>query len=133
MDALVQMIEAYLLQRACWVPARELCERFGLNERALRQDGDRPGLCSAFAISGVDGIKHVSLGTTKECLEFFHTLTRHGISELRRVRALRRRRHGMARQIRRPAVIQERDTPQLLRAAILPTDSGASGSRWRAM
>jgi hypothetical protein len=120
MDALVQAIEAYMLQRADWVPASELCARFGLGERQLRQDRGRPGLCSEFAISNSQhGLKHVTCATTREFLEATHGGTKHAVSELRRVRRLRERRHSMVRQIRRPAVCQERDTPQLCFADLL--------------
>lgn len=122
MDPLIQAIEAYMLQRADWVPASELCARFGLGERQLRQDRGQPGLCSAFAISSSQrGLKHVACATTWEFLASAHGSVKHAVAELRRVRRLRQRRNSMTRQIRRPAVCQERDSPQLLLADIVST------------
>jgi len=133
MDPLAQAIEAYLLQRGSWISAQEICARFGLHERQLRQDRGRPGLCSEFAISiSQRGLKHVECATTAEFIEAAHGAARHAVAELRRIRGLRRRRHGLFRQIRRPAVIQERDSPQLLMADIFPTNGPAcAGNRGR--
>lgn len=120
MDPLIQSIEEYLLSRDGWIPVQELCVRFGLHERQLRQDRGRPGLCSTFAISSSQhGLKHVSRATTREWLDAAHGGRKHAIAELRRIRFLGRKRHSLLRQIRRPAVTQERDSPQLVLADLL--------------
>lgn len=49
MQELQQSIESYLLERRGWVPAADLCERFGIRERQLRQLADRPGTGPAHA------------------------------------------------------------------------------------
>lgn len=66
-DPVAGQIERYLLERRDWVSAAELCERFGISERRLRQMYDRPGLCTAFAISlSKQGFKHVAMATEAE-------------------------------------------------------------------
>ena len=86
--------------------------------RQFRRVGDLQGLCSAFAISGDKGFKHVSLATTGEWLRFKHRLRRHGIGELVRVRDLDRRRRHVTRTTRRPPLTFERDTGQAVMSPI---------------
>lgn len=107
-------IEDYLFARAGWVPAQELCEVFGLRERALRQVDEMPGLCTAFAISGKSGLKHVSLATTAEWLEFKHSLRKHAVRELMRVRHLGALRSAQVRHLRSIGIAVERDSNQTL-------------------
>lgn len=115
MDPLAQQIEAYLLARRDWVSAAELCDRFDINQRALRQLGDRPGLVSGFAISSSKrGLKHVECASTSEWLEFKHSLRKHGIRELMRVRDLDRRRAQVTRTLKRPEIKFEKDSKQLV-------------------
>ena len=114
-EKLKEAIEQYLLTAPGdgWVKGRDLCERFDLrNDRALRGVGDRPGLCSVFAISGDKGFKHVARAGTVEYLRFKHRLRRHAISEMVRVRDLDRRRSQVTQQIRCPAFIYQKDTGQ---------------------
>jgi hypothetical protein len=105
-------IETYLLNARGWVKAAQLSEVFGVRERALRSEGAEPGLCSAFAISGDKGLKHVRNATTDEWLRFKHRLRRHGVGELIRVRSLQHRRREISD--RRPGFQVERDTGQVL-------------------
>ena len=107
-------IEAYLLENRHWIPAPEICARFGVHERALRGLGDRPGLCSAFAISGDKGLKHVRYATDAEFDHFSNRLRQHGIAELVRVRNLRRLRRSFTTSISRPPVVFEKSTGQAL-------------------
>ena len=109
---LTHSIERYLLDRATWVPSQELCTSFGISPRQLRQVNDHPGLCSAFAISGDKGFKHITRATTSEWLHFKHRLRKHGISELVRVRTLDRHRRNATRVTRAPTLTLEKDTPQ---------------------
>lgn len=95
-----------------WVKSRELCDRFDISERQLRQVGTRAGLASEFAISGDKGFKHVSLATQTEYKRFKHRLRRHAISELVRTRNLDRRRNRVTKTIKRPAFTFEKDTCQ---------------------
>lgn len=114
------LIEQFLLDRGTWVSALEICERFGVRERALRQLNDRPGLCTAYAISSSKkGLKHIDLATTSEWLEFKHALRKHGISELVRVRALDRRRAQVIKSTQRPPIRYEKDTKQLVMVMVM--------------
>ncbi len=104
-------IESYLLSRATWVPARELCERFGVRERELRALDDRPGLCSQIAISGNKGFKHIALATTDEWQRHYARERKHSIMALVNLRQRRRHRERIL-STRRP--LAERDTGQFL-------------------
>lgn len=115
---LTPQIEAYLLERRDWVKSRDLCERFGVSDRQLRAIDDRPGICSRIAISGNKGFKHISLATTAEWQEHYFRERKHNIMALVNLRAKRRLRLTITRQIQHPAVIFERDTGQLLMAGI---------------
>jgi len=88
--ALTENIEAHLLAAAGWVPTRELCERFDITDRSLRQAGTRPGLLDAFAVSstrdGQSGYIHHRHLDTPDWLPIKHRLRRHAIAELRRVK-----------------------------------------------
>ena len=101
MSALAAQIEAFLLSSRRWVSADELCERFLVNEREFRATAGRPGLCSAFAISGNSGFLHVACASDEEFAGFYERVRRHGIGELVRVRRLRRRRM----ELRAPRVV----------------------------
>lgn len=107
-------IEQFLLERGDWVKSRELCERFGVTERQLRAVDDRPGLCSRIAISGNKGFKHISLATPAEWEEHYARERKHSIMALVNLRAKRRLRANLIRQIRRPALTFERATGQIL-------------------
>jgi len=109
-----EILENYLIKRADWVPADEICKVFDVSERALRAVGDTPGLCTRFAISGPKGFKHVSIATRAEYLRAKHRLRRHAISELVRARDLDRRRQSAIRAIKRPPLVFERDSGQVL-------------------
>ena len=115
-------IEQHLLTRSCWVPTAELCALFGLtDDRPLRQDGRREGLCTRYAIThSHKGLKHVTCATTEEWLQSKHSLRRHGIQELRRVARLERRRRNVSDpQPARPGPLCERDTGQGLLQEII--------------
>jgi len=108
-------IEDYLLARHDWVSVAEICDRFGLRERVLRQLGSRAGLITKCAISHPRlGVKHVANATTAEYLHAKHAMRRHAISELRRGAAWDRRRREVSRTLTRPPVTIERDTGQLI-------------------
>lgn len=114
MSELAGQIEVFLSDRRDWVSADEICQRFCLkDERQLRQVGNKPGLCSGFAISGDKGFKHVSIASTGEWLRFKHRLRRHGIQELIRVKLLGSKRRDV---LRRPGAAHriEKDSGQFL-------------------
>lgn len=111
---LAEQIETFLVERADWVPGTEIVCKFGLQaERQLRQVGNKPGLCSCFAISGDKGFKHVSAASTGEWLRFKHRLRKHGIQELVRVRLLGAKRRDVLRPARLPLRV-EKDSGQIL-------------------
>ena len=115
-------IEQTLLASGDWVPTPSLCQQFGISERSLRDLDDRPGLCSGFAISRnkPGGFKHVHKATTSEWLSFKHSMRKHAIKELVRVRTLAGRRHNtLASRLPMPT---ERDTGQGLFPALYPTE-----------
>lgn len=89
--ALAHQVEIFLLSRGGWVPVQDICTRFAVRERALRQDGDRPGLLDGFAVSstraGESGFIHHRYVPTPDWLKVKHRLLRHAIGELRKVRA----------------------------------------------
>ena len=92
---LSDLIEDYLLKAGGWVSAGELVERFGVGQRELRANNGVPGLCTRFAISGNMGYRHVAAASEEE-MEHFYTRGRaHGIGELVRLRALKRRRAAL--------------------------------------
>lgn len=105
-------IEAFLLERRDWVATGEICDRFGLRQRQLRDLDDRPGLCTRFAISrnGAGGYKHARCATTAEWTEFRRSMRKHAIKELVRVRDLTRVRLDATRQVRH--VEWEKDSGQ---------------------
>lgn len=115
---LTPQIEAYLLERGDWVKSRELCERFGVADRQLRANDDQPGICSRIAISGNKGFKHISLAPTAEWQEHYARERKHNIMAMVNLRAKRRLRQTIARQIQRPQIVFERDSGQLLMAGI---------------
>jgi hypothetical protein len=107
-------IEDYLLNQPHpgWVKSDTLCAVFEINERQLRSVGGQQGLCSAFAISGDKGFKHVTKATPAEYKRFKHRLRKHAINELRRVSRLDRRRHQVTQTTKRPEFTREKDTGQ---------------------
>jgi len=107
-------IEQHLLSRRTWVSSDEICKKFEVRDRALRQVHGQQGLCSTFAISGNKGFKHVSLASTTEWLRFKHRLRKHGISELVRVSKLGKTR-SIAQTVYRKTPY-EKDTGQALLA-----------------
>ncbi len=111
-EDLKEAIENHLLQVGCWVTSAEICERFDVSERQLRQVGSRAGLCSEFAISGDKGFRHVEKATPAEWRRFKHRLRKHAIGELVRTMNLDKRRNQVTRQIRRPAYTYQPDTGQ---------------------
>jgi hypothetical protein len=114
------LIEQYLLAIGAWVPAQEICDTFHVTERQLRQVGDVEGLCSAFAISGDRGFKHVAKATPTEYVRFKHRIRGHGIQELRRVRDLDKRRQAVTRTFKN--MLFEKDSGQGL---LLPLEGVA--------
>ncbi|MFA7256924.1 MAG: hypothetical protein WC047_05060 [Kiritimatiellales bacterium] len=111
-------IESYLLERGEWVKSRELCERFGVTERQLRAIDDRPGLCTMIAIGGNKGFKHISLATPAEWEDHYARERKHNIMALVNLRAKRRLRMTLTRQVRRPELVFERDSGQILMEGI---------------
>lgn len=109
-------IELFLLARGTWVPTAEICARFNLRERALRQDGKRPGICDAFAVSstrnGESGFIHHRHLPTRDWLRIKHRLRRHAVSELRKLRAWCLGRHNCLEGLR--PQLAERHTGQLI-------------------
>ena len=86
-------IEHYLSTFKGWTPASMLCLVFGISERELRSNYDRPGLCSEFAISGPLGFRHIKHCTDEEWTAFHDRMRGHAIAELTRVSKLRKRRN----------------------------------------
>ncbi len=85
-----KLIEAHLLAARGWVSSERLCELFNLaNDRPLRAHGDKPGLCSDYAISGKRGFRHVAHATQEEFESATGRKRRHALSELVHVRRLR--------------------------------------------
>ena len=114
-------IERYLLEApgAGWIKSAELVAVFDLgDERQLRAVGRQEGLCSAFAISGDKGFKHVERATTAEYRKFKHRLRKHAVAEFRRTNNLDRRRAGVIKSIKRPQFTAEKDTGQGLLFAL---------------
>ncbi len=87
---LASQIELYLIDRGCWVPSSEICDRFGVRERLLRRDGRRKGLLVRFAMSstnnGENGFIHHRFLGTRDYLRIKHGRMRHAIAEIRTVR-----------------------------------------------
>jgi hypothetical protein len=112
MTDLAAQIEQYLLTRAEWVPAREICQRFGISdERSLRATADRPGLLDLFAVSSSAGFKHHRHLPTDEWLPIKHRLRRHAIAELRKAARWTRSRHNI---LTSRAPTYERHTGQII-------------------
>jgi hypothetical protein len=91
MDQLAAQIEIFLLTKGTWVPTAEICERFSIKERMLRQDGRRAGLLDCFAVSstrgGESGFIHHRHLETAAWLPIKHRLRRHAVAELRKLKA----------------------------------------------
>jgi len=106
MENLRQQIELWLLAQRDWVPAAEICQRFGVRERRLRQNGEHPGLLSDFAISSDHGFKHIHNAEDKEYFPSRARLCSHIKNEARRVRAWDSRRKN-ERQGIRPFLVEK--------------------------
>lgn len=107
---MAQQIEAFLLANRRWVKSDELSTKFEIRPRVLRALGDRPGICSEFAISSDKGFKHVKHATEAEFSHFYRRVRKHAIAEL--VGARRRRRYRERLLIENPAPIHEKSTGQ---------------------
>jgi len=103
-------IEQFLLANHRWVKSEELCDRFGIRPRELRALGDRPGLCSEFAISGDKGFKHVRHATAEEFNRAYRRARQHGIAEL--IGARRRRNYRNRLLAEKPKPVHELATGQ---------------------
>ena len=112
-NELSNRIEAYLLAAKGWVSAADLCVAFQVSKRDLRAHGDRPGLCSQFAISGNRGFRHVAHASPGEFNNGCQRMISHAEGELARVEQLRRRRL-QAQSPSRPAPTFERGSNQAL-------------------
>ena len=106
MENLRQQIELWLITQREWVPAAAICERFGVKERQLRADRDRPGLCSEFAISSDAGFKHLRNATETEFDQARDRILSHLKHEAKRVRSWTQRRHN-ERQGLRPNLVEK--------------------------
>ena len=79
---LASQIEAFLLESQTWVPVRQICERFGINQRSMRALDDKPPLCAGFSISNSKrGLKHIAFATREEALHAYRARRKHGIGE----------------------------------------------------
>lgn len=109
-------IEVHLLAAGGWVSTRQICARFSITERSLRQDAGRPGLLDNFAVSstreGASGYIHHRFLDTPHWLPIKHRMRRHAIAELRRVRRWDRARKNC--RTGAPPEIMERHTGQLV-------------------
>lgn len=85
-------LEEYLLQRPRWVPIAEICEAFGIDERALRAHGRKRPLLHHCAISsakpGENGLKHIRHTTVAERLAYKHQRKRVLIASARALKDL---------------------------------------------
>lgn len=114
MNEVAQQIEAFLVSQHRWVKSDELCQRFGIRERALRAIDGKPGLCSEFAISGDKGFKHVKHATDDEFRRADQRSRKHAIGEF--VSARLRRRYRQRLLSVRPPPIHEATTGQVVMA-----------------
>lgn len=117
MTDLALQLDTWLRTQPRWVPASEICERFGVTQRDLRRDGHRPGLLDTIAVSstqpGRAGYMHHAHLPTADWLPIKHRMRRHAIGELRRVRAWDRGRRNVLTTTPDDHLI-ERSTGQLL-------------------
>ena len=112
-------IEAYLLERHDWVPAHEIAFRFGVRERQLRALDDQPGLCTLIAISGDKGYKHIFLASTTEWERYAERETKIHGSALDHLHHKEHLRQNATREIKRPALVLEKDSGQALMSGVL--------------
>lgn len=105
MTPLAQEIELWLLAQYGWVSETQICERFGVDERELRNTSRKPGLLSDFAISGNRGFKHVRNATIDEWDQFNDRIRHHSICQLRRLKTLRATRTNLLTG-KRPFVVE---------------------------
>lgn len=96
---LATQIEIHLLTIGTWVPTTELCDRYGINQRALRAVGRRPGLLDHFAVSstrqGTHSYIHHRYLPTKDWLPIKHRLLSHALAEIRKARLWTKSRHNI--------------------------------------
>jgi len=114
-EELKEAIESYLLSApgSGWVKGKELAKHFDLrSDRALRKMGNKPGLCTEFAISGNKGLKHIDRATPGEFREYYARERKHSLSALVTLRQKRTRRSESIRTTQRPAFTFEKDTCQ---------------------
>ena len=111
MNELSAQIEQFLRDEKRWISTGEIVNRFGVSERELRAVGDKPGLCTEFAISGNSGFKHVEHASDAEFDRFYQRGRAHGIRQLVRLRKLARRRKS---HLAKPKPAQTRDGQFLL-------------------
>ena len=111
---LANHIETYLRAAKGWVSAEDLCVAFDVNKRDLRAHGDRPGLCSRFAISGNKGFRHIAHCTPAEFTHFCSRVVSHAEGELARVNDLRTARAAALQPTDRPLPVFERGSGQAL-------------------
>lgn len=100
------------MQENRWVSSAELCAKFGVKERQFRQVKGKPGLCSAFAVSGNKGFKHFTLASTSEWLRHKLRIKRNAIGQLCRIRDQQCQRANLSR--RRQNHLFEKDSGQAL-------------------
>jgi len=96
---LARQIELFLLDAGGWVRVSEICSRFGIRQRMLRQDGDREGLLDHCAVSstknGESGFCHHRFLPTDQYLPVKHRVLKHSIAQIRKVREWDRSRHNI--------------------------------------
>lgn len=84
------MLAEYLKSQKRWVAARELCERFNMDQRSLRGIDSPLRTC---AISSDEGYKHVDVATDEEFKHWCMRIRSHARAELERVEQLEMRRY----------------------------------------
>jgi hypothetical protein len=112
-DTLAIELDLWLRCQNRWVSGREICERFGINERRLRFDQGKPGLLSYNAVScSQRGFKHVRMASDAEFIECDTKDRKHNVS---RYLVLRARRNTRRNEFtgRRPDMI-ERHSGQMV-------------------
>jgi hypothetical protein len=91
-DAISKLVEEFLRTDGGWIPARVICDKFGIHERLLRANQLEPGICTNFAISGKAGFRHVETCTPEEFEQFQLAINTHAERERDRARTLARKR-----------------------------------------
>jgi len=109
-EAMAARIDVWMRAQDRWIPAKEIAAAFEVPQRRLRSSGPRAGLCSAFAISGDAGLKHVACATEEEFQAFDARLRSHSVAQFQRLRKLRNARREILRA--GPPFVTEADTGQ---------------------